>query len=160
MKVYLIALTLIATMLTACNKPLIINDGPALARIATTYGTKYALTKSNATVDEAAKVKAYVQEAEKFIHDGSAPSTALDDLATYLNEHISNDTVKMVIQQGIEMLKRNVAIPPPDGVIPSDVKSWVYAVLGGVADGCTAYINGQTENVAPRLPNSVNINFR
>lgn len=136
-------------------------DGPPVLQYTVRVGTMWALRDSGASNELAATIGTYLVEAKKIIEDGSAPASALDDLANYLNSHITNDLVKMAIQQGIEFIKANVYIPIA-GVIPPNVKVWVYAVLDGAAAGCQDYINrpAMQSSVPVRTVKPVTISFR
>jgi hypothetical protein len=101
------------------------------------------LAKSEATVAQAAAVKAVLLDVKTLVNTGTPPVYVLDQAAELLNAKISSPIVRAMIQAGILTLKTKVVIPV-NGTITPEIKLWVNAVLDGAVDGCDAYRPGAT----------------
>jgi len=156
-------LAIIATLsliLVACvSASVVTTQGPAVVRTGTSIAVQWALQDKDATAAEALKIKGFIQDGRALIESGSAPASALDVLAVYLNSKIEDVGIRMAISQGVEIVKASITLPTT-GIIPEDVKVWVYAVLDGATDGCQAYANGRTTPAAGLISAPQQISFR
>jgi hypothetical protein len=139
-----IAALLPLTVLGACRNipPVVKEEGPSVLRASTAIGVQWALSRAGASTEEALRVKNYLIDASLLLNTGQPPVTVLDQIASLLNQKITNSTVRAIIQAGILTLKTKVTIPV-DGVVSPEVKMWVNAVLEGAILGCAAYTPGQ-----------------
>jgi hypothetical protein len=137
--------SLLLSALPACKSlpHFVINEGPQVLRTSTALGAQWALAKSEATVAQAAAVKAVLLDVKTLVNTGTPPVYVLDQAAELLNAKISSPIVRAMIQAGILTLKTKVVIPV-NGTITPEIKLWVNAVLDGAVDGCDAYRPGAT----------------
>ncbi len=164
---YALVLALVGITLstTACNglpwAPVVVNQGPAVVRMATGVAVHAAFEHESVKPEEAVEVKKHLADAKLLVTQGAAPATALDALAAFLNEKLPNPTVRQAIQYGVTLVKTNVVLPV-DGVLPEEAKVWVLAVLDGGIDGCDAYLAAQPLVGAPAVKADVpsQISFR
>lgn len=124
-------------------------EGVGITRTATSISMNIWLTKTNFDRELAAKYRAYIFESKALIQDGQAPASALDDLASFLNSKIQSEIVRAIVQQGIETIKTRVVFPTT-GIIPAEVKPWIFAVLDGAVQGIDMYLSSQQ---APQTSN-------
>lgn len=146
--------------LTACVTvpPIVDTEGPGVVQFMVKTGTRWALAETNATVDDANRIRGYLVEARGLL-DGEVPVNALDELAAYLNSKIENELVRRAINQGAEFVKGNVTLP--GDILTPEYKRWIYAVLDGAAQGCAEYAAlGRDPNAVPSITAPDHISFR
>lgn len=159
----LIAVALV--VLAGCQsfRTVINEEGPALTRTATAVSMRLWLQKTEADHADVVKYRTVILEARGLINNGDVPASTLDIVADLLNEQIDNDIVRSVIQQGIDIIKRRIEIPT-DGLLSTEVKIWVNAVLDGAVDGINDYLalppDMPAAHGAPVLTAGTNISFR
>lgn len=151
---------LLALMTTSCQSvpPIIDTEGPGVVQYMVKTGTRWALAETDATVEEANRIRGYLIEARGLL-DGEVPVAALDELAAFLNTKIENELVRRAVNQGAQFVKENLTIP--GDIVPENYKRWVYAVLDGGAQGCAEYAAlGADPRAVPTISAPDKISFR
>lgn len=139
--------------------PIIVDQGPAILRAATSQSVHRALVQAQTPNKDVADMRGYLADAKALLNGGKVPAYTLDNLAAHLNQKISSPLVRSAIQGAISILKTQVTIPVT-GFIPQGVKTLVIAVLDGADDGCLAYLSRILPAAGPALDAPDYISFR